>query len=68
MLRASWEDALLAVMAPRSGKTTSLAVPAASGAVVLTSNKADAWAAATLRARDTCATGQPTRSVRACSP
>ena len=28
VLRASWEDVLLAVMAPRAGKTTALAVPA----------------------------------------
>lgn len=45
-LRASWEDGLLAVMAPRSGKTTALAVPAvldALGAMVVTSNKADLW-------------------------
>ena len=45
-LRASWEDVLLAVMAPRAGKTTALAVPAvlsAPGAVVATSNKADLW-------------------------
>ena len=57
LLTASWEDVLLAVMAPRSGKTTSLAVPAAldaPGPVVLTSNKADAWAAtARLRGADT---------------
>ncbi len=57
VLRASWEDVLLAVMAPRAGKTTSLAVPsvlAAPGAVVATSNKADLWAAtASLRADDT---------------
>jgi len=57
VLRASWEDVLLAIMAPRAGKTTSLAIPsvlAAPGAVVATSNKADLWAAtATLRARDT---------------
>ncbi|RJK96120.1 conjugal transfer protein TraG [Vallicoccus soli] len=56
-LRASWEDVQLAVMAPRAGKTTSLAVPAvldAPGAVVATSNKADLWAAtAALRAQDT---------------
>jgi len=41
---AAFEDVLLAVMAPRSGKTTSLAVPAvlsAPGPVVVTSNKAD---------------------------
>jgi type IV secretory pathway TraG/TraD family ATPase VirD4 len=47
-LRASWEDVLLAVMAPRAGKTTALAVPAildAPGAVIATSNKADLWMA-----------------------
>jgi type IV secretory pathway TraG/TraD family ATPase VirD4 len=47
-LRASWEDVLLAVMAPRAGKTTALAVPAilsAPGAVIATSNKSDLWAA-----------------------
>jgi len=53
-VRASWEDVVLAVMAPRAGKTTSLAVPAilaAPGAVIATSNKADLWAAtAALRA------------------
>jgi type IV secretory pathway TraG/TraD family ATPase VirD4 len=46
-LFASWEDVVLAVMAPRAGKTTALAVPAvvnAPGAVVATSNKADLWA------------------------
>jgi type IV secretory pathway TraG/TraD family ATPase VirD4 len=57
VLRASWEDVLLAVMAPRSGKTTALAVPAlleAPGAVVATSNKADLYAATTtLRAAAT---------------
>ena len=45
-LRASWEDVCLAVMAPRAGKTTALAVPAvldAPGPVVATSNKADLW-------------------------
>ena len=45
---ASWEDVVLAVMAPRAGKTTALAVPAildAPGAVIATSNKADLWAA-----------------------
>jgi type IV secretory pathway TraG/TraD family ATPase VirD4 len=54
VLRASWEDVLVAVMAPRSGKTTALAVPAvldAPGPVVATSNKADLLAATgTLRA------------------
>ncbi len=57
VLTASWEDVALAVMAPRSGKTTALAVPAtlaAPGPVALTSNKSDAWAAtAALRAADT---------------
>jgi type IV secretory pathway TraG/TraD family ATPase VirD4 len=51
---ASWEDTLVACMAPRSGKTTVLAVPfvlSAPGAVIATSNKADLWAAtAALRA------------------
>lgn len=47
-LYASWEDVVLAVMAPRAGKTTALAVPAvinAPGAVLATSNKPDLWAA-----------------------
>jgi type IV secretory pathway TraG/TraD family ATPase VirD4 len=47
VLRASWEDVGLCVMAPRSGKTTSIIVPAvldAPGPVVCTSNKSDAWA------------------------
>jgi type IV secretory pathway TraG/TraD family ATPase VirD4 len=42
-VRASWEDVLLAIMAPRSGKTSALAIPAilaAPGPVLLTSNKA----------------------------
>ncbi|WP_030611643.1 type IV secretory system conjugative DNA transfer family protein [Streptomyces sclerotialus] len=42
-VRSSWEDVLLAIMAPRSGKTSSLAIPAilrAPGPVLLTSNKA----------------------------
>nr|WP_234444705.1 TraM recognition domain-containing protein [Streptomyces sp. NRRL F-525] len=41
-LRASWEDVMLAIMAPRSGKSTALAIPAiqrAPGAVLFTSNK-----------------------------
>jgi type IV secretory pathway TraG/TraD family ATPase VirD4 len=54
-VRSSWEDVLLAIMAPRSGKTSALAIPAilrAPGPVLLTSNKAgnDAYAA-TLEAR-----------------
>ena len=57
VLRTSWEDVLLAVMAPRAGKTTALAIPAildAPGAVIATSNKADLWAAtAALRAEAT---------------
>ncbi|GAA2377749.1 type IV secretory system conjugative DNA transfer family protein [Streptomyces carpaticus] len=52
---AGFEDVSLAIMAPRAGKTTSLAVPAilaAPGPVLLTSNKAanDAYTA-TLEAR-----------------
>ncbi|WP_435137790.1 type IV secretory system conjugative DNA transfer family protein [Actinacidiphila sp. bgisy144] len=46
-LRASWEDVMLAIMAPRAGKSTALAVPAllrAPGAVLLTSNKPDVYA------------------------
>ena len=48
VVRASWEDVVLAVMAPRAGKTTALAIPAilaAPGPVVATSNKSDLWAA-----------------------
>jgi type IV secretory pathway TraG/TraD family ATPase VirD4 len=49
-VRASWEDVLVAIMAPRSGKTSGLAIPAilaAPGPVLLTSNKAanDAYTA-----------------------
>ncbi|WP_103503426.1 type IV secretory system conjugative DNA transfer family protein [Streptomyces sp. SM14] len=42
-VRSSWEDVLLAIMAPRAGKTSGLAIPAilhAPGPVLLTSNKA----------------------------
>ena len=53
-LYASWEDTIVAFMAPRSGKTTALGVPyvlSAPGPVVATSIKADLWAAtAQLRA------------------
>jgi TraM recognition site of TraD and TraG len=44
MCYAGWEDVLLCLMAPRSGKTTSVAIPAicsAPGAVIATSNKLD---------------------------
>ena len=55
MLWAGLEDTTTSWMAPRSGKTTALAIPhvlAAPGPVVATSNKADLWAAtATMRAR-----------------
>jgi type IV secretory pathway TraG/TraD family ATPase VirD4 len=55
LLRASWEDGVLAVMGPRAGKTSSLAVPLildAPGAVLATSNRADVWATThTMRAR-----------------
>jgi type IV secretory pathway TraG/TraD family ATPase VirD4 len=54
---ATWEDTIVAFMAPRSGKTTAQAVPfvlSAPGAVIATSNKADLWAAtAALRAAAT---------------
>ena len=57
VLQASWEDVILAIFAPRSGKTTALAVPAvldAPGAVVACSNKADLYlATAELRAAST---------------
>ena len=50
---ASWEDTVVAFMAPRSGKTTAQAIPfvlSAPGPVIATSNKSDLWAAtATLR-------------------
>ena len=50
----SWEDTVVAFMAPRSGKTTAQAIPfvlSAPGPVIATSNKSDLWAAtATLRA------------------
>jgi type IV secretory pathway TraG/TraD family ATPase VirD4 len=47
-LRGSDEDTFLAVMAPRAGKSTSLAIPVAMeapGALLMTSNKADVYAA-----------------------
>jgi type IV secretory pathway TraG/TraD family ATPase VirD4 len=54
---ASWEDTLVAFMAPRSGKTTAQAIPfvlSAPGPVIATSNKSDLWAAtAALRAQAT---------------
>ena len=54
LLQACWEDVILAIFAPRSGKTTAVAVPAvldAPGAVVACSNKADLYlATAALRA------------------
>lgn len=46
MLRASWEDVLVALMGPRTGKTTGLAVPivlGAPGATLATSVKPDLW-------------------------
>ncbi|MEV4116958.1 TraM recognition domain-containing protein [Nonomuraea sp. NPDC049695] len=45
-LRSSWEDVSLALMAPRSGKTTALVAPPAiraPGAVMITSRKVDAY-------------------------
>jgi len=57
VLYSSWEDVVLAYMAPRSGKSTALAIPAvlsAPGAAIATSNKADVWAAtAAIRAEQT---------------
>jgi type IV secretory pathway TraG/TraD family ATPase VirD4 len=57
VLYSSWEDVVLAYMAPRSGKSTALAIPAvlsAPGAAIATSNKADVWAAtAVIRANET---------------
>ena len=54
---ASWEDTVVAFMAPRSGKTTAQAIPfvlSAPGPVIATSNKSDLWAAtATLREQAT---------------
>ncbi|MFF2147708.1 hypothetical protein [Kitasatospora sp. NPDC058190] len=49
-VRASWEDVMVAIMAPRSGKTSGIAIPtilAVPGPVLLTSNKAanDAYTA-----------------------
>ena len=56
-MQSSWEDVILAVFAPRSGKTTAVAVPAvldAPGAVVACSNKPDLYlATAALRAAAT---------------
>ncbi len=53
---AGWEDVVLAVMAPRSGKTTSVAIPAicsAPGAVIATSNKLDLLYTAAQRRTET---------------
>jgi type IV secretory pathway TraG/TraD family ATPase VirD4 len=47
-LFASWEDTTIAVMAPRSGKTTTQGIPhilSAPGPVAATSVRADLWAA-----------------------
>ncbi|MFF3256462.1 type IV secretory system conjugative DNA transfer family protein [Actinacidiphila glaucinigra] len=47
-LRGSDEDTYLAIMAPRAGKSTALAIPIAEeapGALLMTSNKADVYAA-----------------------
>jgi type IV secretory pathway TraG/TraD family ATPase VirD4 len=46
LLRSSWEDGHLLVMAPRTGKTTAFAVPVildAPGPVLATSNKSDLY-------------------------
>ncbi|MFJ4622561.1 type IV secretory system conjugative DNA transfer family protein [Streptomyces sp. NPDC088812] len=47
-LRGNDEDTYVAIMAPRAGKSTSLAIPVAEeapGALLMTSNKADVYAA-----------------------
>ncbi|MFD4865264.1 type IV secretory system conjugative DNA transfer family protein [Streptomyces sp. NPDC058412] len=47
-LRGSDEDSYVAIMAPRAGKSTSLAIPVAEeapGSLLMTSNKADVYAA-----------------------
>ncbi|QFG22849.1 type IV secretory system conjugative DNA transfer family protein [Actinomadura sp. WMMB 499] len=47
-LFTSWEDTVVAFMAPRSGKTTTQSIPhvlSAPGPVIATSNKADLWSA-----------------------
>ncbi|MEV7544994.1 TraM recognition domain-containing protein [Streptomyces sp. NPDC089915] len=47
-LRGSDEDTYVAIMAPRAGKSTALAIPVAEeapGALLMTSNKADVYAA-----------------------
>lgn len=46
MLRATWEDVVTMIAGPRTGKTTTIAVPAvldAPGAVYVTSNKRDLY-------------------------
>lgn len=56
LLLAGWEDVACAIMAPRSGKTTAVAIPAilsAPGPVVATSNKADLLITADVRAQRT---------------
>ena len=65
-LTASWEEVMVVLMAPRSGKTSALAAPqllSAPGAVVATSNKVDLWALThTARAqRGTCWVFDPQR-------
>ncbi|MFG2091862.1 type IV secretory system conjugative DNA transfer family protein [Spirillospora sp. NPDC048824] len=56
-LFASFEDTVVAFMAPRSGKTTTQSIPhvlSAPGPVIATSNKADLWSAiAAVRAERT---------------
>ena len=70
VLFSSWEDVVLAYMAPRSGKSTALAVPAvlsAPGAVIATSNKADVWRRPRRSATRRPANGSG-RSIRSASP
>ena len=63
-LRSSYEDVELDLMAPRSGKTTGLAIPAilrARGPVLLTSNKSDVYSV-TRAERSSARSGPSTRS------
>lgn len=62
-LRATWEDMMVIIAGPRTGKTTSFAIPAimdAPGAVIVTSNKRDV-VDATRGVRDTAVPGSAVR-------
>lgn len=64
-IQPGWEDVELAFMAPRSGKTTALAIPkllAAPGAAVGTANKPDLYLATCTGARSAAGCGPSTRN------